>query len=783
VRELAAQLARGDTSTLAALEVTRDNRGEALRLGPQAPYYLAHHFRAIGRPETARELLRLQWQRGPAPWSEESVLELLREHLDEGRYAAAEAEARTALRRLRDHRRLFAGERFLVEALYWQENDEEVLERLEGLRAAAPGAAVGPRVGEPPGPESSGVWDDELDLFVAVAGCRLGRSGWQAQFLRLFVESRAGTLHGRAFTFLQRRGQVEDFGAPEQALLRAKLELAGGTPAVALALLEEALPALAGSQSGPAQGSLPRELEWRTLLFETAGAGFSSGEHRRAAALLEALAPELPAEEGLYARELAARLLRRAGAWQESLEILRRVVEDSPSVQQRDRAAWFILDMLRRSDFEAFLGELVRLAPGWHDPAYFADLIELQTTSLVSEGRWRDLERMRQGLSPGGPPAARSRLAYLAGRAAALRLPGGPAAALATSLLREARDLDPGGYHSILAQALVGPPAGAPRHGGPGTELPAHDETDLESPGTEGPAEGDASGSPEEHGAPEPEPPQAGTATAAQPSAVAPAEDLEILRGFLSFGLVDKAYELLTRRVDARGDGQRALALPVAPVGGVFPAELLREGAERFNELGEYLRSIRLINRYLGQAPGPATSRDFELLYPLGYREAIEALSGRYDIAPELLFALVREESHFDSGIVSRSGAVGLMQLMEAAAADSARRLRMEGYDLRDPEANLALGTEHLSRLLSRLDSVPKALMAYNAGLSRVRTWERRYPGLPGDLLVEALPFAETRGYVRKILVSAAQYGRLYYGVDLGTLALRFYPELVKTEE
>jgi soluble lytic murein transglycosylase-like protein len=122
------------------------------------------------------------------------------------------------------------------------------------------------------------------------------------------------------------------------------------------------------------------------------------------------------------------------------------------------------------------------------------------------------------------------------------------------------------------------------------------------------------------------------------------------------------------------------------------------------------------------------------------------------------------------------------MQLMEDAAADSARRLRMESYDLRDPEDNLRLGAEHFARLVARV-SVPKALMAYNAGLSRVRSWERRYPALPSDLLVEAVPYPETRGYLRKILVSAVHYGRLYYGLDASAAVLRFYPELGAQEE
>jgi soluble lytic murein transglycosylase len=115
---------------------------------------------------------------------------------------------------------------------------------------------------------------------------------------------------------------------------------------------------------------------------------------------------------------------------------------------------------------------------------------------------------------------------------------------------------------------------------------------------------------------------------------------------------------------------------------------------------------------------------------------------------------------------------------MSETAADSARWLRMEEYDLRDPEQNLRIGAHHFSRLLMRLEDIPKALMAYNAGLSRLRSWERSFAGLPSDLLAEAAPYPETRNYIRKILVSAVYYGALYYDMSLEQTVLLFFPGL-----
>jgi len=102
---------------------------------------------------------------------------------------------------------------------------------------------------------------------------------------------------------------------------------------------------------------------------------------------------------------------------------------------------------------------------------------------------------------------------------------------------------------------------------------------------------------------------------------------------------------------------------------------------------GRFAASIRLaaaVGTGHPDAPG--------LQYPRAYGTQIEAVAARESLDPALLFALVREESLFDPSVVSGSGAVGLTQLMEEAAADAARRLGLPAYDLRDPDQNLRLG-------------------------------------------------------------------------------------------
>ena len=88
-----------------------------------------------------------------------------------------------------------------------------------------------------------------------------------------------------------------------------------------------------------------------------------------------------------------------------------------------------------------------------------------------------------------------------------------------------------------------------------------------------------------------------------------------------------------------------------------------------------------------------------------------------------IVYGLVREESYFDADVISNAGAVGLSQLMPSTASSVARGLGIVNPDLRDPTTNLTIGIRHFKDLTTDVDSMTKALLAYNAGLTRVRQW------------------------------------------------------------
>ncbi|MFO1293934.1 MAG: transglycosylase SLT domain-containing protein [Rubrivivax sp.] len=119
-----------------------------------------------------------------------------------------------------------------------------------------------------------------------------------------------------------------------------------------------------------------------------------------------------------------------------------------------------------------------------------------------------------------------------------------------------------------------------------------------------------------------------------------------------------------------------------------------------------------------------------------------------YKLEPWLVLAVMAAESNFNAGAVSAKNAQGLMQLIP----DTARRFGVK--NLLDPVQNIRGGMAYLRWLLAYYEGdVSLALAAYNAGEGAVD----RYLGVP--------PFAETRNYVLKILVSVN--GRRTHPYDL----------------
>ncbi len=95
---------------------------------------------------------------------------------------------------------------------------------------------------------------------------------------------------------------------------------------------------------------------------------------------------------------------------------------------------------------------------------------------------------------------------------------------------------------------------------------------------------------------------------------------------------------------------------------------------------------------------------------------------------PSLIHAIIRQESLFDAGAVSPSGALGLMQLMPPTARSVAGKMKIKRFNpgnlTTDPRTNVALGSNYLADLVDKFNgSYVMAIAAYNAGPGRVNGW------------------------------------------------------------
>lgn len=152
-----------------------------------------------------------------------------------------------------------------------------------------------------------------------------------------------------------------------------------------------------------------------------------------------------------------------------------------------------------------------------------------------------------------------------------------------------------------------------------------------------------------------------------------------------------------------------------------------KQGVLVFTNVPTHQGFRRIIRETTGQF-APFSTAD-------GYEDLIQSASQRHQLDADLIRAVIRAESNFNSSARSHKGAMGLMQLMPETA-----RLH-NVIDAYDPVDNIEGGVRHLRMLLGRYQGdLQLSLAAYNAGSQAVE----KYRGIP--------PFLETRDYVRRVL-------------------------------
>ena len=160
-----------------------------------------------------------------------------------------------------------------------------------------------------------------------------------------------------------------------------------------------------------------------------------------------------------------------------------------------------------------------------------------------------------------------------------------------------------------------------------------------------------------------------------------------------------------------------------------------------------------------------------EIALPLRHEDIIRQQAGDKGLDPALVAAVIYAESHFIDGRTSSAGAEGLMQLTPQTAQDIARKSGGTAFkvsDLGTPQVNIAYGTWYLRYLMRRFGgNETLALAAYNAGEGNVDHWIAGERAHERSLTIAAIPFGETRNYVRKVLDARRDY-RSTYAHELG---------------
>jgi soluble lytic murein transglycosylase len=193
------------------------------------------------------------------------------------------------------------------------------------------------------------------------------------------------------------------------------------------------------------------------------------------------------------------------------------------------------------------------------------------------------------------------------------------------------------------------------------------------------------------------------------------------------------------------------------------------ETAKLYEDAGRYDGAIQVFKRAVPNyfaVDLPTLPRPYwEALFPKPYWPDLKKFSSQNALDPYLVASLIRQESEFNPGAVSRANALGLMQLLPKVGSAVARQEKLKHFsasELFTPEVNLQLGTRYFRQMVDKFGAFEYALAAYNAGSNRVDDWMGQGKYRDPQEFVESIPFTETREYVQAILRNANVYRQLY---------------------
>jgi len=499
-------------------------------------------------------------------------------------------------------------------------------------------------------------------------------------------------------------------------------------------------------------------LQWEKML--SAGGNTAETELRK---LIPAGSENLVRFRLLF---FAARIARQHG--EKNIDLFEKALPRASEIaaEQADACIWYILDSSLTQNPDTAIRYLETYSSQWRDDAYFFDVLDKLARELVFRRQWEKVYKVFNALR--NRPAS-AHYAWIIGRAIEEGLfspdESSPDGKFAPVYMRNAYNA---AQDTFLAMTLYYRSLSAASLGAPFLVLPEKGNAQEEFFTTEFHGEKNSRTKTPRH-----------SRLSNEQKKNQPVPDVSDKMQFLMGFFEHNAGQYASRYI-------RAAEKELSP-------EELRRIAESLGDAGQYQESMRLVSLYVNRNGYRVIRRDLELLYPRPFKELVEQYAKETGIEPPLLFALIRTESAFDAGIISRAGAVGLTQLMPATAEEMAARIRRRGgpdytnsgsigdaagdsaIDLRDPAVNIHIGAVYLAYLNDRMEDTLLALLAYNGGMNRVRRWRgaanrffaARSIGsaviLPPDIFLETVEYPETRNYGRSVMAAAAMYKALYF--------------------
>lgn len=173
---------------------------------------------------------------------------------------------------------------------------------------------------------------------------------------------------------------------------------------------------------------------------------------------------------------------------------------------------------------------------------------------------------------------------------------------------------------------------------------------------------------------------------------------------------------------------------------------------------------------FVGVVVSMLQNAETNVTLPLSDAGIIREQAAAKDLDPALIAAVIYAETKFEPR-PSSAGAQGLMQILPSTAyylAHLSGGVSFTAGDLSEPSVNVAYGSYYLRYLLDHYDGDEMlAVAAYNAGLTNVDEWVAHAHAEGTQLSAEAIPFPQTREYVRRVLSAQASY-RATYPRELG---------------